>query len=357
MITNANGILLSAMLLASMLANASSPANINFSGSYELTLNDRAGGFYYHEKLVETPDGLLLSISLEPHDEKYGNHHSCEQISRYIMNDLLQNGIMDPETGDEMVDELEFMEAYKIAFLEHAFDVRPFGDDWQDFFEAVQDFYMKHCGLNRFENNSLWFLNPPSEELLMDAEFMPLTKTIDSRLFQQHDRQLVQVEYTGEGVNYHMKLKGVEDINEVFETERVIHDPLQLFFLLSSFNYYEGFSHELHFVKLSALVLSDEYGQRVTGPGVQAEHTFYEYDVSIRVAGTKNLVLDGNSAKVWVVDVKGFYPKYHPLFNVYDHYLRNSENLRIFVDKENGNILRVETLRHDRPLSILHSKP
>ncbi len=343
------------MLLISMMAKASSPANIIFSGSYELRLNDRSGGFYYQEKITETPEGLLLSISLEPHEEKYGKHHSCEQISRFIINDLVQNGIIDPETGDELGDEMEFMEAYKTAFLEHAFDIRPFGDDWQDFFEAVQDFYMKHCGLNRFENNSLWFLDPPSEELLMDAEFRPLNKTVNSGLFQQRDRQLLQVNYTGEGINYHMKMKGVEDINEVFKTDKVIHDPLQLFFLLSSFNYHEGFRHELHFVNLSALVLSDEYGQRITGPGVQAEHNFYEYDVSIRVAGTKNLVLDGNSTQVWAVDVKGFHPKYHPLFNVYDHYLRNSENLRIYVDKENGNILRVETLRHDQPLSILYS--
>ena len=352
----ATAIIFSAMLFISMVAKASSPENITFTGSYELTLNDRLGGLYYHEKIVDTPEGFLLSMSLEPHDEKHGKHHSCEQISRFIINDLVQNGIIDPETGDEVVDEMEFMEAYKTAFLDHAFDVRPFADDWQDFFQAVQDFYFTHCGLNRFENVSLWFLDPPNEDLMMDAEFRPLSKTLDSGLFQQHDRQLLQVNYTVEGISYHMKMKGVEDINEVYETDKIIYDPLQLFFLLSSFNYHERFRQELHFVNLSALVLSDDYGQRITGPGVQAERNFYEYDVSIRVTGTKNLVLDGNSTRVWVVEVKGFNPKYHPLFNVYDHYLRSSDDLRIYVDKENGNILRVEALRHDRPVSILYSQ-
>ena len=324
-----------------------------FDPDYSLRLNDREAGFYYHERVVPSTEGLLLEISFELHDNKTMGRYGCEQTNRLVAQDLLAAGVMGEGGFDDiLVDEVTFYEHYKLAFLRYVNNVRPYADLREFVSESLRIWYEQHCFMrNRLESNPGWFLDLPAERLVLDDSGMPLRTSFVQEIPGISVKSLKEVNYTEDQVTFRISSEGYEDIKVSAAVSAPVFDQFQINMVVASLDYHEGFEQSIRFKQLFVDVpLYEEWPDE--GPETES----YGVDALIKLAGSVFLPLDGEERPVWAVDVTGFEVSYHPLFHLYDHNHRRFDTIRYYICREKGEILMMETLTTDgRPVSIYHA--
>lgn len=343
------------VLLFFLMGSTSLPASNNqgipFDPSYEIRLNDREGGFYYHERIVSTTEGYVLEMGFELHDNKLGNRFGCEQMNRMIFSDLLDSGVFGDEGfNNPEVSEEEFMVAYKSAFLKYADNVRPYRD-LRGFGESLQIWFSRHCGMqNRLESNPEWFLNLPEERLVLNNSGMPRRKSYNSDILGMNLNTIKEVFYDEESISFRVISELHDDITATSGIDIPVYDPFQINMIVSSFSYEDGFEKDLVFMDFYVEVPFDESGDDLPNTEI------YPVEAKLKVNGSMFFPVEGEEIEVWVVDITGLTTSlYHPLLHLYDFYHRRFETLRYYIDKDSGDILMAETLTASgRPVSGFH---
>ncbi|TVR84520.1 MAG: hypothetical protein EA409_00770 [Saprospirales bacterium] len=342
------------VLLCPVLVLAGNQNNDSFDPDYALRLNDREAGFYYYERVVPSDEGMVLEISMELHDHKTMGRYGCEQILRMVLQDLADSGILDTEDfGEPLVDEMTFYESYKLSFIRHASNIRPY-KDLQDFFsESLRIWHHQNClFLNRFESRPEWFLDLPTEQLYLSDSGMPKHKTINQKIPGISVVSEKEIQYEQDRVDFKITSEGYDEIRASFEVSGPVFDPFQINMIVASLDYHEGFEQSYKFKGLFVDVpLYEDWPEE--GPETEA----FTVDATIKVAGSMFLPFDGEEVSVWAVDVNGFeLVSYHPLFHLVDHYHRRFDTVRYYICQSKGNILMVETLTSDgTPRGMFHA--
>ena len=339
------------VLLISTLSYASESEGFAFNPDYEIRFHDREAGLYFYERVVPSTEGYILEMHFEVHDNKQGGRYGCEQMNRMIIQDLLGSGFFGEEgLDDPTVDEIEFMEQYKTAFLKYANNVRPYSD-LRGFLQSLEIWYAQNCrSMNRLESNPEWYNDLTEYQLVLTNDGMPFRKSYVLENLGLRQNTKLEVYYLGDSVRFNRISEDYGHITASAPITQRVYDPFQINMIVSSLEYYDGFEKDLVFKNL----LVDLYGadSEEKGPETSIDHVVSR----LSVRGTMFLPLDGKEVEVWAVDLTGFPTTlYHPMLHIYDRYHRRFSILRYYIDKESGNILMAETLRsEDFPVSFFH---
>lgn len=336
-------------------ASAFANNSIEFDPNYSIRINDMEAGFYYFERLVQTSEGYVLETGMELHDNKTMGRFGCEQTMRMVFVELVENGILGGEELDEpMVEEEAFYEYYKNTFLRYVENIRPYSDLRDFFSESLMVWHGSNCiFMNRFESNPTWFLNLPSEKLLINESGAPQRRSIQKRFPGLTASSDKVVQYDENQIVFNISTEGYDDIHASTTTTGTVFDPLQINMIVASFDYHEGFRQSLRFKNLYVDV---PYYEEWREDGPKTEISAIEATVSVK--GSMFLPVKGEEMPVWAVEVRGFEPvSYHPLFHLYDNYHRNFGFIRYYICKSEGNILMMETLTSgERPTAIYYAE-
>lgn len=337
-------------LFLSIVLNANDDPPFTFKSDYEIRLNDKEAGFYYNEKIIESPEGPKLEMTFEIHDNKIGNRFGCEQTNRMIFQDMLEmEAFKDEGFENPNVSEEEFMQLYKSSFLQFADYVRPYAD-MQGFLASLEIWYSQNCWLrNRMEASPEWYKNLPENSLLLHENGLPAKKTITTDLYGQLKGTTTQINYNQNEVSFLIQNEQFSDISAAIKTTKTVFDPFQLNMIVSSLNYHEDFELDLLFKNIYVEYPLGE--SAVIGQALPTE--IYPVEVKLQVTGTMFVPMDGDEIETWAVELSGFTGLYHPLLDIYDFHHRRFDKLRYFIDKASGNILQMESLTSGgRPVSI-----
>jgi len=322
---------------------------------YTLRLNDSEAGFFYFERVVDSEEGPILEIGMELHDQKTMGRYGCEQTLRKVVQDLAEMGIMSEEDfGEPLVDEETFYTEYKNAFLRYADNIRPYSDLQNFFSESLRIWHEMHCMLrNRFESNPDWYLNLPAEQVLLNESGLPVRRTYLRRIPGISGESVKKIQYNADEVVFAISSEGYDNIRVSSPSSGQVYDPYQINMIISSLDYHEGFEQTFEFKRLYLdIPLYEEWPEE--GPGTEV----LPVELSVSVAGSMFLAMDGEEIPVWAVDARGFREvSYHPLFHLYDSYHRRFDTIRYYVCQSEGDILMMEALTSGgRPVGIYRAE-